>query len=117
MSILTDGSLAARLTDALVAADLPYSIKVQHLESDDDPFNPTTTWVDHACTGWLDTFDARDIDDTLILQTDRKAFVVASSIDITPSATDRLVVSGTTYTIVHVQLDPASTCWVVQARK
>ena len=54
MSILTDGTLAARLTDALAAADIPYSLTVQHLETDDDPFNPTTTWVDHAAQGWLD---------------------------------------------------------------
>lgn len=117
MSILLDGTLAARLTDALVAADLPYAITVQHLESDEDPFNPTTTWVDHDCTGWLDTFDARDIDGTLILQTDRKAFVILSSLDMTPSTNDRLVVSGVTYTIINVQRDPASTCWVLQARK
>lgn len=117
MSILLDGSLAERLTDALVAADLPYAITVQHQESDGDPFNPTFVWIDHECTGWLDSFDAHDIDGTLILQTDRKAFIILSSLDMTPSTSDRLVVSGVTYTIINVQRDPASTCWVLQARK
>ena len=117
MSILLDGSLAARLTDALVATDLPYSLVVQHQESDGDPFNPTLVWVDHDCTGWLDTFDANDIDGTLIKATDVKAFVILSSLDMTPSTTDRLVANGTTYTIANVQRDPADACWIVQARK
>ena len=82
MSILLDGTLADRLTDALIANDLPYALTVQHLQSDNDPFNPTTTWVDHDCTGFLDTFAARDIDGTLILATDVKAFVICSSIDL-----------------------------------
>ncbi|MBN9007336.1 MAG: hypothetical protein J0H40_18220 [Rhizobiales bacterium] len=117
MSILTDGTLATRLTDALVAADLPYALTVQHLESDDDPFNPTTTWVDHDCTGWVDDYSAHDVDGTLILQTDRKAFVLTSSIDIEPSTSDRLVVNGVTYTIISTSIDPAGTAYVIQARK
>lgn len=117
MSILLDGTLADRLVSRLVAAGLPYALTVQHLESDNDQFNPTTTWVDHACTGFLDTFAARDIDGTLILATDVKAFVVCSSLDITPTTTDRLVANGTTYTIINVQRDPAGAAWVVQARK
>lgn len=117
MSILLDGSLAQTLTDALIAHDLPYALKVQHLESNGDPFNPETVWVDHACMGWVDDYAAQDVDGTLIRQTDRKAFVLCSSLDIDPSPTDRLVVSGATFTIVSVQRDPAGACWVVQARK
>ncbi|WP_439925532.1 hypothetical protein [Nitrobacter sp. JJSN] len=114
---MTDGTLAARLTFSLQAADIPYDVAVVRSESDGDPFNPTLTDVTHNCTGWLDTFSAHDIDGTLILQTDRKAFVLASSIGIDPTTTDRLVANGTTYTIVNVQLDPAGAAWVMQVRK
>lgn len=117
MSILLDGSLAQTLTDALIAHDLPYALKVQHLESNGDPFNPETVWVDHACTGWVDDYSQQDKAGTLIQANDRKAFVVCSSLDIDPSPTDRLVVSGATFTIISVTKDPAELCWVVQARK
>jgi hypothetical protein len=116
MSILTDGSLAARLTDALAAADIPYDVVIQRTETDDDPFNPTTTVVDHAASGWSDSYDARDIDGTLIRQSDVKAFILCSSLDITPATTDKYVANSITYTIVSVQRDPAGACWIVQAR-
>jgi hypothetical protein len=116
MSILTDGTLADRLTDALIAADLPYDVAIVRQESNGDPFNPELTDVTHACSGWVDDYAAHDVDGTLILQSDRKAFVLCSSLDITPSTSDRLVAQSKTYTIASVQRDPASACWVVQAR-
>lgn len=116
MSILTDGTLADILAGALIANDLPYPLVVQHLESDGDPFNPTTTWVSHACSGFVDDYSLQDKAGTLIEANDRKVFILCSSLDLTPSPTDRLVVSGKPYTIISVQRDPASTCWVLQAR-
>ncbi|ABE62949.1 hypothetical protein Nham_2154 [Nitrobacter hamburgensis X14] len=117
MSILLDGSLAARLTDALVAADLPYALTVQHGVDNGDPFNPETTWVDHSCTGWVDDYSLQDKAGTLIQVNDRKVFILCNSLDLVPTTADKLVVSGSTYQIINVALDPASTCWVVQARK
>jgi hypothetical protein len=117
MSILLDGSLAQTLTDALIAHDLPYALTVRRTESNGDPFNPEQVTTDYAASGWVDDYAAQDVDGTLIRQTDRKAFVLCSSLDIDPSPTDRLVVSGATFTIISVQRDPAGACWVVQARK
>ncbi len=117
MSILTDGSLAERLTFSLQAADIPYDVAVVRSESDGDPFNPELIDVTHDCSGWSDSYDARDIDGTLIRQSDVKAFVLCSSLAITPATTDKYVAQSITYTIVSVRRDPASTCWVIQARK
>lgn len=117
MSVLLDGTLAARLADALVAADLPYDVAIVRTETDDsDPFNPETTDVTHTASGWCDTYDARDIDGTLIRQSDVKAFILCSSLDIAPATTDKYVAQSITYTIVSVQRDPAGVCWIVQAR-
>lgn len=116
MSILTDGTLAARLADALALNDIPCDVAIVRQESDGDPFNPVVTDVTHNCQGWSDTYAARDIDGTLIRQSDVKAFVLCSSLDITPATTDKYVANSITYTIVSVQRDPAGACWVVQAR-
>lgn len=116
MSILSDGSLASRLIARLVAAGLPYSVVIRRTETSDDPFNPETTIVDYTASGWIDTFDARDVDGTLIKASDVKAFVLTSSVSVTPTTTDKLVANGTAYTIVAVHRDPAGACWVVQAR-
>lgn len=117
MSILTDGSLASRLIARLVAAGLPYGVVIRRTETDNsDPFNPGTTIVDYTASGWIDTFDARDIDGTLIKSSDVKAFVLTSSVSVTPTTTDKLVANSKTYTIVAVHRDPAGACWVVQAR-
>ncbi|MEH6950615.1 hypothetical protein V4R08_04605 [Nitrobacter sp. NHB1] len=114
---MTDGTLATRLSAALNSAGIPYGLTLQHQESDNDPFNPTVTWVDHDAQGWVDNYSQQDLTGTLIQANDRKVFIVCSSLDLTPATVDRLVISGITYTVVNVALDPASTCWVIQARK
>lgn len=116
-SILTDGSLAARLTAALNAHSIPYTVTIVRQESDGDPFNPVIVDVQYTASGWSDTYSARDVDGTLIKASDVRAFVLCDSLAITPTTTDKYVINSTTYTIVSVQRDPAGVCWVVQARK
>jgi hypothetical protein len=117
MPSILSGSLAERLSDALTSAEIPFPLTVQHGESNQDPFNPEIVWVDHDCSGWLDDYSLQDKAGTLIQVNDRKVFILCNSLDLVPTTADKLVVSGSTYQIINVALDPASTCWVIQARK
>lgn len=87
---------------------------------DGDPFNPGQTTADHACTFAVLEYAKRDIDGTLIKQTDQQVYLSTAGLAIAPETTDRLVVGGTALTIVNVKpLSPAGTVvlWELQTRK
>lgn len=78
--------------------------------SDDDPFNPTQTTTDYPCTFAVLDYEKRDVDGTLIKQTDQMAYVSTAGLSIAPETTDRLVIGGTPFTVVNVKpLSPAGT--------
>lgn len=116
MTSLLEGSLAARLQSALTTAQIPFSLTVQHGVSNDDPFNPEIVWTDYEASGWVDDYSLQDRTGTLIEVNDRQIYILVNTLSITPATTDRVVTGGKTYTIVSVRRDPASTCWVIQAR-
>lgn len=115
MSIL-DGSLATELTDALSAFDIPMACVVTRNEVSGPPFDPTITPVAHPCSGWVDNYAQLDHVDSAVQINDRKAFVLCSSLDITPTTADKLAIGSVNYVIVRVERDPAGACWVIQAR-
>jgi hypothetical protein len=47
---------------------------------------------------------------------DRKVFIVASTLAITPAPGNTTTIGGSTYSIITVQRDPAGACWVLQCR-
>ncbi|SDJ34082.1 hypothetical protein SAMN05216338_104665 [Bradyrhizobium sp. Rc2d] len=116
MSILDDGSLATTLTDALSAFDIPMACTITRMEESGPPFDPVITPVDHACMGWIDNYTQLDHVDSAVQINDRKAFVLCSSLDITPTTADQFKSGGVSYVIVNVQRDPAGAAWVIQAR-
>lgn len=78
--------------------------------SSTDPFNPTQTTTDYTCTCVVLDYSKRDIDGTLIKQTDQMVYLSTSGLTITPETTDRLVVGGAVLTVVNVNpLSPAGT--------
>lgn len=99
--------------------------------SDNDPFNPTQTTTDHPCTFAILDYAKKDVDGTLIKQTDQVAYLSTAGLAISPETTDRLVVGGTwsgsplklngsPMTVVNVKpLSPAGTVvfWELQVRK
>ena len=115
MSIL-DGYLADQLTDALTAADIPMACVVTVQETSGPDYDPTITYVPYACSGWVDTYSTLDHVDSAVLVNDRKIFIVASSLAITPAPPNTVTIAGTTYTVISVERDPAGACWVLQAR-
>ncbi|WP_448031981.1 hypothetical protein [Bradyrhizobium liaoningense] len=114
MSILPD--LATELQDALSAFDIPMACVVTRFVESGPPFDPVLTPVDHACSGWIDNYTQLDHVDSAVQINDRKAFVLCSSLDITPTTADQFKLGGVSYSIISVQRDPAGACWVIQAR-
>lgn len=107
---------------------------LRRMVDDGDVFNPTQTQtpVDYACTFAVLDYAKKDIDGTLIRQTDQMAYLSTAGLAISPETTDRLMVGGAwsgspaTYvggspmTVVNVKpLSPAGTVvfWELQVRK
>lgn len=99
---------------------------------DADPFNPTQTTTDHPCTFAVLDYAKKDIDGTLIRETDQMVYLSTAGLAIAPETTDRLVaggawsgspatyVGGSPMTVVNVKpLSPAGMVlmWELQVRK
>lgn len=115
MSIL-DGYLRDQLNDALTAADIPQTATVTRDEVSGPAWDPTITPVDYAALGWVDEFTNMDRLNTAILVTDRRIFILASGMLITPAPLDHITINGATYSILTVQLDAAGCAFVCQCR-
>lgn len=119
------------LTAAELISEFGQTGALRRTTLDNDPFNPVQTTADHACTFVVLDYAKKDIDGTLILQTDQMVYLSTSGLAITPETTDRLVVGGTwqaspvkllgtPLTVVSVKpLSPAGTVvfWELQVRK
>ncbi len=110
----------ARSTAVELIAEFGQTGALRRTTSDADPFNPTQTTADHACTFAVLDYAKRDIDGTLIKQTDQMVYLSTSGLAIAPETTDRLIVGGSSLTIVSVKpLSPAGTVvlWELQVRR
>ena len=99
--------------------------------SNNDPFNPGMTTADHRCTFAVLDYAKKDIDGSLIRQTDQLVYLSTAGLTISPETQDKLIVggtwqaspvklNGTVMTIVNVKpLSPAGTVlmWELQVRK
>ncbi|WP_338832325.1 hypothetical protein [Bradyrhizobium sp. 27S5] len=115
MSVL-DSELAAELTDALIAFDIPQACTITRNVVSGSDYDPTITTVDYAAMGWVDDYSNLDHVDSNVLVQDRKVYIVASSTLIEPTVTDAITITGKTYAVMNVQRDPAGACWVCQSR-
>src|SRR5690606_40855011 len=100
---------------------VPYALTITRLEEGEpDPEKPwepaPTVEVDYPCRGWLDEYETELIDNSLILATDARVFIIASSLEITPETTDTLTVRGQEYSIIHIKRDPGGARWELQVR-
>lgn len=88
--------------------------------SDNDPFNPTQTTTDYPCTFAVLDYAKKDVDGTLIKQTDQMVYLSTAGLAVAPETTDRLVVAGSPLTVVNVKpLSPAGVVvfWELQVRR
>lgn len=108
------------LTAAELIAEFGQTGALRRQVSDNDPFNPTLTPTDYACTFAVLDYAKRDVDGTLIKQTDQMVYLSTSGLSVTPETTDQLVVGGTPLTVVSVKpLSPAGVVvfWELQVRR
>lgn len=132
MTSILEGEMAAALTDALIAANVPYAITIVRSmpgEVDPEPGEPgTPVVVNYDSQGWTENFSTEDIDGTLILVTDLRAIVLLSTIakaagapegaaaTITPAVHDLVTMHGKTYHVLNVAADPAGAIVRLQVR-
>lgn len=122
MVSILDGELADTIADALSYAAIPYDISIaRSVTTGGDPADPgsgTTVTTNYACQGWIDTYTAFDIANSLVLAGDAKIFVVANTLDMPspPVPGDMVTARGKTYATINVSTDPALACWVIQCR-
>lgn len=86
------------------------------------PMGPQPTPVDdeYACTVVIDNFTARDRDGTNVQAGDVKLLVSTEGLTVVPKNSNKIRVSGQTYSIVDVtELAPGGVAvmWTVQARR
>lgn len=108
------------LTAAELIAEFGQTGALRRTTSDGDVFNPTQTTTDHACTFAVLDYAKKDVDGTLIKQTDQMVYLSTSGLSVTPETTDRLIVGGAVMTIVNVKpMSPAGTVvfWELQVRR
>lgn len=78
--------------------------------------NPTT--VNYAVKGFIDTYDIRRIDGTIIKHGDKKAVLLGASfpVGIVPTPNDKLTAESETKIIINVIRDPAGATYECQIR-
>ncbi len=84
-----------------------------------DPGSGTTTTTDTTITAAVLDYANGEIDGTLILASDRKVYVAASDLAVTPAPADVLIIGSDQLSVVNVKpLSPAGTTvyWEVQCR-
>lgn len=93
---------------------------LRRMVSDNDPFNPVITETDYPCTFAVLDYAKRDIDGTLIKQTDQQIYLSTKGLIVSPDVTDKIIVGGVPFTIINIKpLSPAGTVvyYELQVRK
>ncbi len=85
---------------------------------------PAEVETDHACLGFVETYEDREIDGTEILRSDRRVTLLSNSIangTIVPGRRDYVTIedngTATKFRIVNVGSDPANATYWCQARR
>lgn len=87
-----------------------------------DPLNPTSgvrpTEVSITGRGFIEDYEDREIDGTLVKDGDRKITLIANTFpnQPVPKSEDKITIEGTTYIIKRVARDPAAATYTCQSR-
>jgi len=76
--------------------------------------NPTTTT--YAVRGFVEDFDTRMIDGTIITAKDRKVTILGHGLTVEPAPQDKITIESKTYQVVHVKRDPAAATYTLHVR-
>ena len=79
-----------------------------------DPPAPTTS--SFPCKAIRDNYSNYEMASGLVQVGDAKILILAQSLSVTPTIADRVTISGTTFRIINVLIDPATALWTCQGR-
>jgi hypothetical protein len=83
-------------------------------------YSPSTGTVgagtDYSCPAVITEYDFRDVDNTLIMATDRKAIVRAASLAVQPTTEGVFLIGSKQFAIITVRTDPAGATYELQLR-
>jgi hypothetical protein len=71
---------------------------------------------DHACRGYVDSYNLHDRATGLINDSDLKVIITQTSLDTAPIVGDLVIVKSRTYKVARVDQDAAGALWTLQAR-
>jgi hypothetical protein len=83
-----------------------------------NPTGKSEFTTDYDCKGFVDDYEARYIDDTIIQRGDRKVVILGASLPtgVIPKPTDKTVIEGETKVVINVTRDPAGATYECQVR-
>jgi hypothetical protein len=80
-----------------------------------DPAVPTQTT--YTCKAIHEAYSEMLKRDGLVKEGERKVIILAESLSVEPTATDRITIRSETFTILDVEADPALATWTCRASK
>ena len=102
--------VTARATAARLIANFGQAAAIRRVTNTGDPYSPTQTPADTAVTCVVTDYAHRERDGTSVQARDRKVYVSAEGLAITPTPGDKFVLGAMVYDIVHVgPLEPGGT--------
>ena len=73
--------------------------------------------VEHTGRGLIYDYSDSQVDGSLIKVGDRVVGIVGDSIDVVPATNDLITISGVSYTVIRVKVDPAGAFYECQVRR
>ena len=100
----------SQATAARLIANFGQSASIRRVTNSGDAYSPTQSAADTAVTCVVTDYAHRERDGTYVQARDRKVYVAAEGLAITPTPGDKFVLGAMVYDIVHVgPLEPGGT--------
>ena len=111
------GSLARTIGTAMKGLFLDASLTRETQTSGSDPFDPPAPIVTgYPCKAIVQSYSDYYRANNLVQQSDRKVLILHNSLGVRPQEGDRVTISGITFTLQNVSIDPAEAVWECQGR-
>lgn len=79
------------------------AVSIRRFADGGTAWNPTRTSTDYATVAYIADYRSFEIDGSVILATDRRAYTKVGSLTITPNSSDRFIVGSDDLAIVSVK--------------
>lgn len=114
------GSLATTIYGAMrslfLDATLTRDVVLPTSPAFDPADPPAPTPVSYTCKAVRDRYSTFDRSNSSIKDGDSKILILVNSLAVTPVKNDIITIQGTSFSVVHVDVDPANALWTCQGR-